>query len=88
MPCEIKKPGTFEGGDFLPMNEFALLGVGDRSNMFGVEQIIKYGLGYSEVGVVHQPKHPLIPENKTDSHDEHAFRYLLQCCFRWCCCGL
>jgi arginine deiminase len=63
---EIKKPGTFEGGDFLPMKEFALLGVGDRSNMFGVDQLINYGLGYSEVGVVHQPKHPLIPENKTD----------------------
>ncbi|HEX7468143.1 MAG TPA: arginine deiminase family protein [Methanobacterium sp.] len=63
---EIKKPGTFEGGDFLPMKEFALLGVGDRSNMFGVDQVINYGLGYSEVGVVHQPKHPLIPENKTD----------------------
>ena len=64
--CEIKKPGTFEGGDFLPMKEFALLGVGDRSNMFGVDQIINNGFGYSEVGVVHQPKHPLIPENKTD----------------------
>ena len=63
---EIKKPGTFEGGDFLPMKEFALLGVGDRSNMFGVDQVINNGLGYSEVGVVHQPKHPLIPENKTD----------------------
>jgi arginine deiminase len=63
---EIKKPGTFEGGDFLPMKEFALLGVGDRSNMLGVEHVINYGLGYNEVGVVHQPKHPLIPENKTD----------------------
>ena len=65
--CEIKKPGTFEGGDFIPMNEFALVGVGDRTDMFGVEQVLKFGLGYSEVGVVHQPKHPLIPHNKTDS---------------------
>jgi arginine deiminase len=65
--CEIKKPGTFEGGDFIPMNEFALVGVGDRTDMFGVEQILRYGLGYSEVGVVHQPQHPLIPRNKTDS---------------------
>ncbi len=65
--CEIKKPGTFEGGDFIPMNEFALVGVGDRTDMFGVEQILKYGSGYREVGVVHQPKHPLMPQNKTDS---------------------
>ena len=65
--CEIKKPGIFEGGDFIPMNEFALVGVGDRTDIFGVEQILKYGLGYSEVGVVHQPQHPLIPHNKTDS---------------------
>ena len=61
--CEIKKPGTFEGGDFLPMKEFALIGVGDRTNMAGVEQLLRYGLGYDEVGLVHKPKHPLIPIN-------------------------
>ena len=61
--CEIKKPGTFEGGDFLPMKEFALIGVGDRTDMNGVEQLLKYGLGYDEVGLVHKPKHPLIPIN-------------------------
>jgi arginine deiminase len=64
--CEIKKPGTFEGGDFIPMNEFALIGVGDRTNLAGVEQILRNGLGYREVAVVHQPKHPLIPPGKMD----------------------
>jgi arginine deiminase len=64
--CEIKEPGTFEGGDFLPMNKFALVGVGDRTNMNGVEQMLEYGLGYDEVGIVHQPKDTLIPSEKND----------------------
>jgi arginine deiminase len=64
--CEIKNPGTFEGGDFIPMKEFALIGIGDRTNMTGVEQILRNGLGYSEVAIVHQPTHPLLPPGKTD----------------------
>ena len=57
------KPGTFEGGDFIPMKGFALVGVGNRTDMNGVKQLLKYGLGYDEVGIVHKPKHPLIPAN-------------------------
>jgi arginine deiminase len=64
--CEVKNPGTFEGGDFIPMDEFALIGIGDRTNMAGVEQILKNGVGYSEVAIVHQPTHPLLPSGKTD----------------------
>ena len=64
--CEVTNPGTFEGGDFIPMGEFALIGIGDRTNMAGVEQILKNGMGYSEVAVVHQPTHPLLPLGKTD----------------------
>ena len=63
---EIKEPGNFEGGDFIPMKEFALIGVGDRTNMDGVDQMLKDGLGYREVGVVHQPVHPLVPREKSD----------------------
>ena len=64
--CEIKNPGTFEGGDFIPMDEFALIGMGDRTNKAGVEQILKNGIGYSEVAIVHQPTHTLLPSGKTD----------------------
>ncbi len=64
--CEVKNPGTFEGGDFIPMDEFALIGVGDRTNMAGVEEILRNGVGYSEVAIVHQPTHPLLPPGKTD----------------------
>ena len=64
--CQVKDPGTFEGGDFIPLKEFALIGIGDRSNIEGIEQILENGVGYSEIGLVHQPKHPLIPQDKTD----------------------
>ncbi|MGA7924233.1 MAG: arginine deiminase family protein [Thermoplasmata archaeon] len=53
--------GTFEGGDFLPAGDFALLGQGDRTNRTGVREFLAGGTGFSEVGVVHQPRHPLVP---------------------------
>ena len=64
--CEVKNPGTFEGGDFIPMDNFAMIGVGDRTNRTGIEQILKNGIGYSEVAIVHQPTHPLLTSGKTD----------------------
>lgn len=63
---EIQGPGTFEGGDYMPMGEFAIMGIGDRSNETGVMQMLNYGLGFDEVGVVQQPSHPLIPSNMRD----------------------
>ncbi len=63
---EISKPGTFEGGDFIPLNKFALIGLGDRTNHLGVDQMLKHGVGYDEIGVVHQPTNPLLPGNCTD----------------------
>ncbi len=63
---EVKSPGTFEGGDFIPMKDFALVGTGDRTNAQGVKQILESGLDFDEVGVVHQPSHPLIPGAERD----------------------
>lgn len=63
---EIQDPGTFEGGDFIPLQEFALIGMGDRTNRYGVEQMLNHAVGYDEVGVVHQPNHPLIPGDRRD----------------------
>ncbi len=62
----VTEPGTFEGGDFIPLKDFALVGVGDRTNESGIEQLLKYGVGFDEVGVVHQPNHPLIPTDDID----------------------
>ena len=47
--CRVKPPGTFEGGDFMPAGDFAMLGLGDRSNRSGVSQILAKGLGFDEV---------------------------------------
>ena len=53
--------GTFEGGDFLPAGDFALVGTGDRTSPAGVREFLAHGVGFPEVGVVHQPQHPLLP---------------------------
>ncbi len=63
---EIRSPGTFEGGDFIPMGDFLLLGNGDRTNASGVRQILASPVGFDEVAVVHQPNHPAIPGDDPD----------------------
>ncbi|HOI71789.1 MAG TPA: arginine deiminase family protein [Methanobacterium sp.] len=63
---KIQGPGTLEGGDYMPLDSFALLGMGDRTNQSGVDQLLEHGLGFDEVGVVHQSSHPLIPLDKRD----------------------
>lgn len=67
--AEIRK-GTFEGGDFLPAGEFALVGTGDRTSPTGVKELLASGLGFPEVGVVHQPRHPLMdrPDPMVNMH--------------------
>ncbi|MBN2168591.1 MAG: amidinotransferase, partial [Actinobacteria bacterium] len=63
---EIEAPGTMEGGEFMPMGDFALAGIGDRTNREAIDQLLSLGLGYSEIGVVHQAVHPLIPSDEPD----------------------
>jgi len=60
------EPGTIEGGEFIPLKDFALIGIGDRTNRSAVDQLLQHGVGFHEVGVVHQPNHPLIPGNERD----------------------
>jgi arginine deiminase len=62
----VRQPGTFEGGDFMPAGEFAMIGLGDRTNRSGVNQILAKGMGFEEAAVVHQPVHPLIPGDQPD----------------------
>jgi arginine deiminase (EC 3.5.3.6) len=61
-----RDPATFEGGDFIPLEDFAVVGMGDRTNRPGVDQLLADGFGFDEVGVVHQPTYPLIPERIYD----------------------
>ena len=73
---EFKEPATFEGGDFLPLDDFALIGTGDRTNIEGVKQMLEYGLGFSEVAVVHQPNHPLLSGDVDPMINMHLDTYL------------
>ncbi len=73
---ETEAPGTFEGGDFIPLKDFALLGLGDRTNRDGANQMLEFGLNFDEVAVVHQPSHPLIPDDEIDPMiDMHVDTY-------------
>jgi arginine deiminase len=63
---EIEAPGTIEGGEFIPMDKFALVGIGDRTNRAAIDQLLTIDFGYEEIGVVHQPMHPLICAKKPD----------------------
>jgi arginine deiminase len=62
----VREPGTFEGGDFMPMGDFALIGTGDRTNEAGIHQFLACATGFDEIGVVHQPGHPLVPSRRPD----------------------
>ncbi len=62
-PVTAVTKGTFEGGDFIPCGHFALIGTGDRTSPAAVREILAEGVGYPEVGVVHQPRHPLLRTN-------------------------
>lgn len=61
---KMEDPATIEGGEFIPMGQFALVGIGDRTNQEAIDQLLKLPLGYNQIGVVHQPPHPLIPSSK------------------------
>jgi arginine deiminase len=63
---EITEPATLEGGDFMPMKDFALFGVGNRTNEPGIDQALKHAVNFDEVAIVHQPNHPLMPDNLAD----------------------
>lgn len=52
--------GRFEGGDFMPAGDFALLGCGLRTDMNGINSFLSKGTAFDEVAVVHEPVHPLI----------------------------
>ena len=60
---KIKDEGTLEGGDYIPMKDFALIGLKPRTNKDGINQLLKNKcLGFDEVIIVEQPIHPDLPE--------------------------
>ena len=63
---EIEAPGTIEGGEFIPFEKFALIGIGDRTNRDAIDQLLSIEFGYEEIGIVHQPLHPLVASDQPD----------------------
>ena len=63
---ETEDPGTIEGGEFIPFGKFALVGIGDRTNRDAIDQLLKLELSIEELGVVHQPMHPLVSAEEPD----------------------
>jgi arginine deiminase len=64
---EIKENGILEGGDFIPMGKFALIGLKPRTNEEGIKQLLKNDcLGFEEVAIVEQPEHPKLHELEQD----------------------
>ena len=53
-PVAAIRTGTFEGGDFLPAGDFALIGAGDRTCPAGIREFLRSGVGVPEVAVVHR----------------------------------
>jgi len=58
--------GTFEGGDFIPLKDFALIGQGFRTNRKGASEIMLKALSFDEVAIVHNPGHEKIPKKEPD----------------------
>lgn len=73
---EFKDPATFEGGDFFPLGDFALVGTGDRSNNEGVKQLLEHCIGFNEVAVVKQPSHPLLSGDVDQMINMHLDTYI------------
>lgn len=53
----LVKPGFLEGGDFMPMGDFAIIGYGWRSDINGVNQVIGL-MDFDEVAIAKIPEHP------------------------------
>ncbi|WP_188595945.1 dimethylarginine dimethylaminohydrolase family protein [Thermocladium modestius] len=70
----ISSPGVLEGGDYMPMGDFAVIGYGHRSNRSGIMQAMGL-LGVKEVAVVRLPRHPLVPsrDSMLDMHLDTFF---------------
>lgn len=63
---EMQPPATIEGGEFIPMGNYALIGIGSRTNRSAIDQLLRLPFDYEEIAIVHQPMHPLVPSDKPD----------------------
>lgn len=61
---KVKAPGYFEGGDFIPAKDFALIGIGNRTNLEGALQALNSGkISFEEVALVRNSVYDFIKNN-------------------------
>lgn len=71
-----QKPAFIEGGDYMPMNDFAIIGTGRRTNLSGAKQLISNSLNFDEVAIVCSPENELLPKAYADQMiDMHLDTY-------------
>ncbi|HRW58446.1 MAG TPA: arginine deiminase family protein [Chlamydiales bacterium] len=63
---EMTDPAMIEGGEFIPMGDFAMVGIGSRTNREAINQLLSIPMDYKEIAVVHQPMHPLVASEQPD----------------------
>ncbi len=64
--------GTFEGGDFMPAGDFALIGTGPRTNLQGAMQAMSSGLmDFDEVAVVDNPVYDFMDRERDQMANMH-----------------
>src|SRR3989454_6946893 len=58
--------GEAAGRVYDPAGKIAMIGIGDRTNLNGASQVLRRGINFEEVAMIHQPAHPLIPGDEPD----------------------
>jgi len=73
----VASPGILEGGDYMPLGDFAIIGYGHRTNRGGILQVMGL-LGVKEVAVARLPRHPLVPsgDSMLDMHLDTFFNVM------------
>lgn len=63
----VEEEGVLEGGDFIPLKDFGLIGIGPRSNREGAIQALASGiLDFDEIGVVTNPVYDFMENSDRD----------------------
>lgn len=72
----ISGESVFEGGDFMPVKDFGLIGIGPRSNFEGAMDAISSGiLDYDEIGIVDNPVYDFMENSRDTMVNMHLDTY-------------
>lgn len=73
---KVSAEGFLEGGDYMPMGRFAIFGVGSRTNMEGVRQVLQSGLiDFDTVYAVQNPVYEFMEGENNPMINMHLDTY-------------